>query len=153
YELAARRLIERLGEDSRVAAQLDVLIVHLGNRVDRIVELLCALLAKRDQWLHPVIRARATENLRETLEGTLRRLVERHLALICESLGRERLEEIMALLRYSADQLLANPELSAARRKLLEAARAHSGLDSNAGSLDVWRAVAGMLFKQDGELY
>ena len=43
YELAGRRLIERLGEDSTVAAQLEVLIVHLGNRVDRIVQLLCDL--------------------------------------------------------------------------------------------------------------
>jgi ATP-dependent helicase/nuclease subunit A len=153
YELAARRLIERLGEESSVSGQLEVLIVHLGNRVDRIVALLCDLLAKRDQWLHPVIRARATADLRQTLEGTLQKLVQRHLQLLCEALGTQRREEILDLLQYAAANMLANTTTSQMRRAALEAALAHPRLNEESASLPTWRAVASMLFKQDGDLY
>lgn len=153
YELAGRRLIERLGEDSTVAAQLEVLIVHLGNRVDRIVQLLCDLLAKRDQWLHPVVRARATAGLREVLEGTLERLVRRHLELLCRSLGPQRLEEILVLLKYSAENLLATESLPQARRAALAGVREYASLDAKTHTLPLWRCAATMLFKQDGDLY
>jgi ATP-dependent helicase/nuclease subunit A len=153
YELAARRLIERLGEDSAVAEQLEVLIVHLGNRVDRIVELLCDLLAKRDQWLHPIMRARGTENLRGALEGTLQALVERHLRLLCDAFGVARCLELTELLEYSANNLLADDKTSAARREMLEAALAHLRLDADRDCLPAWRAISAMLLKQDGELY
>ncbi len=153
YELAARRLIERLGEDSTVSTQLEVLIVHLGNRVDRIVALICDLLAKRDQWLHPVIRARATADLRQLLESTLQKLVQRHLQLLCESLGAQRREEILELLQYAAVNLLETATTSAVRRTQLEAALAYPVLDDNSESLSTWRAVASLVFKQDGDLY
>lgn len=153
YELAARRLIERLGEDSSVAAQLEVLIVHLGNRVDRIVELLCDLLAKRDQWLHPIVRAREADNLRAALEGTLQELVERHLRLLCEAFGAARCAELVELLEYSANNLLGDEKTSPARRALLEAALARAQLGSSRDCLPAWRAVSAMLLKQDGELY
>jgi ATP-dependent exoDNAse (exonuclease V) beta subunit len=153
YELAGRRLIERLGEDSSVAAQLEVLIVHLGNRVDRIVELLCDLLAKRDQWLHPVIRARATADLRHTLEGTLQKLVRRHLEMLCEALGALRCGDLLELLQYSANNLLADASLAPARRAACERAILHPELSADIECLPIWRAIATMLFKQDGELY
>ena len=46
YELAGRRLLERLGDGSTVAAHLEVLVMHLGNRVERLIQLLNDLLAK-----------------------------------------------------------------------------------------------------------
>ena len=153
YELAGRRLIERLGEGSTVAAQLEVLIEHLGNRVDRIVALLCDLLAKRDQWLHPIVRARATFGLREVLEGTLKRLVRRHLELLCHALGRERLDEILALFEYSAANLLASDSLPPGRRTVLEGVRGYAALGADDSALALWRCVATMLLKQNGELY
>ncbi|HET9446452.1 MAG TPA: UvrD-helicase domain-containing protein, partial [Steroidobacteraceae bacterium] len=71
YELAGRRLLERLGEGSPVSAHLEVLVMHLGNRVERLIQLLNDLLAKRDQWLHIVMHARASTDLRATLQATL----------------------------------------------------------------------------------
>src|SRR5262245_22088898 len=102
YEAAGRQLLERLGDDSTVAAQLEVLIMHLGNRVDRLVGLLNTLLAKRDQWLHIVMHARESTDLRANLEATLNRLVERHLDELCQALGANRRDELLALLLYSA---------------------------------------------------
>jgi ATP-dependent exoDNAse (exonuclease V) beta subunit len=154
YEAAGRQLIERLGEDSTVAAQLEVLIVHLGNRVDRLISMLGDLIAKRDQWLHPVVRARASDALREELEQTLKRLVERHLTLLCESLGEQRRADIFELLQYAAGNLLGSGAIAAERRVLLETCLARTvPPDTDSASLQVWRAVAGMLFKQDGDLY
>src|SRR5687767_4385079 len=40
YEAAALQLLSRLGDGSPVAIKLEDLIVHLGNRVDRLIELL-----------------------------------------------------------------------------------------------------------------
>lgn len=158
YEAAGRRLLERLGDGSDTAAHLEVLITHLGNRLDRLLGLLSDLLAKRDQWLHPVVRARSSgsEWLRAELEGTLQRVIERHLDLLCSGLGADRRDELLQLLRHSAGHLLAGSGLEPARRTLLERCMVRTsapGADSD--SLDLWRAVATMLFKKDnkGELY
>ena len=95
YELAGRRLLERLGDGSTVSAHLEVLVMHLGNRVERLIQLLNDLLAKRDQWLHIVMHARASTDLRATLQATLTRLVENHLRTLCETLGKERCEMLL----------------------------------------------------------
>ena len=154
YERAGRRLFERLGDDPHVTAQLETLIVHLGNRVDRLLVLLSALLSKRDQWLRPVMAARTREGLRETLEQTLRHVVQRHLTQLCETLGPDRRRGLFELLQYSAGQLLQGTTLAAARRALLEPCVSRTALpDENAESLNVWRAIAAMLFKADGDLY
>jgi ATP-dependent helicase/nuclease subunit A len=120
YEAACRGLIERLGDGSAVCTHLEALIVHLGNRVDRLADLLGGLLAKRDQWLHPVMHARASDNLRAVLEDTLRRLVRRHLAALCESLGACRVSELLELAQYSAGNLLADAAVAPSRRPSLE---------------------------------
>jgi ATP-dependent exoDNAse (exonuclease V) beta subunit len=154
YEAACRGLIERLGDGSEASENLEALIVHLGNRVDRLAELLSGLLAKRDQWLHPVMHARASDNLRDVLEDSLRRLVTRNLTALSEGLGSGRLDELLELARYSAGNLLANDALALARRPSLASCAAWTGaLSTDSKCLPVWRAIAAMLFKQDGDLY
>jgi ATP-dependent exoDNAse (exonuclease V) beta subunit len=154
YEAASLQLLSQLGDGSAVAIKLEDLIVHLGNRVDRLIELLCALLAKRDQWLHPIMRARSSDDLRAALEGTLRRVVERHLGELCDMLGTARLHDFLELAQYAAGNLLANDSLTTERREQLEAClRTSPPLEPNSACLAAWRALATMAFKQDGELY
>jgi len=154
YEAACRGLIERLGDGSEASANLEALIVHLGNRVDRLAELLGGLLAKRDQWLHPIVHARASENLRAVLEETLRALVDRHLRELHDSLRSDRANDLLALVQYSAGNLLAGGAPAPARRAVLESCMSWSGALGTSGEcLPVWRAIAAMLFKQDGDLY
>ncbi|HMN43282.1 MAG TPA: UvrD-helicase domain-containing protein [Povalibacter sp.] len=155
YEAAGRRLIERLGDGSAVSAQLEVLIVHLGNRVDRLIDMLGELLAKRDQWLHPIVRARGSSDLRGTLEATLQRVVQRHLAVLCDGLGPDNRRELFALLQFSANNLLSGA-LDATRRALLERCLTHDAVPGDSSEdLPVWRAIVAMLFKKNnkGELY
>jgi ATP-dependent exoDNAse (exonuclease V) beta subunit len=157
YELAGRRLLERLGDGSAVAAHLEVLVMHLGNRVERLIQLLNDLLAKRDQWLHIVMHARASTDLRATLQTTLTRLVENHLQTLCEALGKERCEVLLHLRRYSARNLLSDDRTSPAMRAVLEICAEHAApLLPVSSALPVWREIASMLFKKDrnkDELY
>jgi ATP-dependent exoDNAse (exonuclease V) beta subunit len=157
FELAGRRLLERLGDGSEVSAHLEVLVMHLGNRVERLIQLLNDLLAKRDQWLHIVMHARASTDLRATLQATLTRLVENHLQLLCEGLGKDRCEVLLQLRRYSARNLLNEDRIAPATRAVLEVCAAHpSPLLPVASALPVWREIASMLFKKDrnkDELY
>ena len=96
-ETAAQRLIERLGDGSPESQSLEALIVHLGNRVDRLIELLRELLAKRDQWLHPIVSAGAHADLRASLERTLQGMIDRHLAQLCNVLAGNRRRELWEL--------------------------------------------------------
>lgn len=154
YEKACEQLLSHLGESSTLATQLEAVIMHLGNRVDRLIELLGSLLAKRDQWLHPIVHAAAADDLRLSLEGTLHRVVDRHLEAIREKLGATRLADLFELARYSAENLLAGESLNAERRVLLEAClQVQPPLLANSACLHAWRAIAAMVFKQDGELY
>lgn len=154
YEEACLHLIGRLGDGSPTAQHLEFLIAHLGNRVDRLIELVSALLAKRDQWLHPIVQALRNDDLRATLEATLRRIVDRHLTELRDMLGPVRVAEFLELAQYAASNLLANDALAAVRRAQLEACLSlQSPLAPESGCLAAWRALAAMAFKQDGELY
>lgn len=154
YEAACVQLISHLGDGSPVAQQLEALIVHLGNRVDRLIELLSALLAKRDQWLHAIVRARASTDLRDALEQTLDRAVERHLTKLRDALGPTRVAELFELAQYAATNLLANDGLAAERRTQLEGCLSTPApLAVSSSCLSAWRAIAAMTLKQDGELY
>lgn len=154
YEAACQHLIGRLGDGTQIAQDLELLIVHLGNRVDRLIALLSSLLAKRDQWLHPIVRAQGTSNLRATLEDTLRGVVDRHLAALRDALGESRLQELFELVQYAAGNLLANGTLSAERRTVLSACvDMRAPLLPQSVCLPAWRSIANMIFKQDGELY
>ena len=112
------------------------------------------MLAKRDQWLHPIVRASASHDLRATLEDTLRRIVDRHLDAIRKQLREARLAELFELAQYSAGNLIAGDTLTAERRALLEAClQTSSPLAAQSACLPAWRAIAAMVFKQDGDLY
>ncbi|MBM0105563.1 UvrD-helicase domain-containing protein [Steroidobacter sp. S1-65] len=154
YGTAVRRLIERLGEGSKVAQQLESLIVHLGNRTDMLAELICELLAKRDQWLHQIVSAGAHQNLRAVLEQTLQGVIKRHLETLCGLLDHVRRRDLWELTVFAASNLREAGGLNEERRLLLDActdAAAVPGPDS--GSLDAWLALASVFLKKDGSPY
>lgn len=154
YERACEQLLDRLGDGSEEANRLEELIAHMGHRVDRLLALLMDLLAKRDQWLHPVIRARLSSGLRAALEGALNSVIERHLSTLCTRLAEEHRRELWELTRHAAENLLREPALAGPRRAMLEFILDTSTLPGARGEeLHAWQAIAGILFKQDGDLY
>lgn len=154
YEAATGRLLERLGDGSPAAQALEVLVVHLGNRVERLVELLCELLAKREQWLHPLMRARENENLKAQLERTLQIMVDHHLGQLCSRMMEDRCREAWELTRYAAGNLLREPSLQEARRRVLEICEREVEVPApSSASLASWRAMADIFFGQRDRLY
>jgi ATP-dependent helicase/nuclease subunit A len=154
YETAARRLIERLGEGSEVAEHLESLIVHLGNRTDLLAQLLCDLLAKRDQWLHQIVSASAHHNLREVLERTLQGVIRRHLATLCGMMSEPRRREFWKLTVFAAENLRDAAGLNEEKRLLL-AACSNAGIvpGEESRSMDAWLALASVFLKRDGTPY
>lgn len=154
YETAARRLIERLGEGSPVAEHLESLIVHLGNRTDLLADLLCELLAKRDQWLHQIVSAGAHDNLRAVLEQTLQNVIKRHLTTLCELLNDVRRREYWDLAVFAASNLRDAAGVNEDKRLLLDAcANAHAGPSAQSDTVDAWLALASVFLKRDGSPY
>ncbi len=57
YRSAARTLLDRLEEQSPTGDYLAALLAHMGNNYARCEQLLCDLLAKREQWLPLIFNA------------------------------------------------------------------------------------------------
>jgi ATP-dependent helicase/nuclease subunit A len=154
YELAAQRMIERLGDGSAESISLEALVVHLGNRVDRLMDLLRDLLAKRDQWLHPIVSAGAHDGLRAALERTLQGMIDRHLAQLCDQLLEDRRRELWELTSYAAENMLSDPGLDDSRRLTLEAhSRYAQAPGPHSDHLDAWLAITEIFFRDNGQLY
>jgi ATP-dependent exoDNAse (exonuclease V) beta subunit len=154
YYEAGAKLIERLGEDTTEARAIERLIVHLGNRAERFIELLADLLAKRDQWLGAIVNARDSTQLRAVLERALEGAVALHLEQIYRSVTHEQRSAIWELTQYAVENLLRNPGLDAERRRLLEACgKPGAGLREGTECLEAWHAVADIFLTDKGELY
>lgn len=154
YYEAVERLLDHLGEDDAAGRALASLIAHLGNQVERLVQLLVDLLGRRDQWLPAILHARASADFRAIIEGTLRAVVQRHLEQMCLGLSEARRCEIWELTCFAAGNLLARPDLDAARRRLLEGyERIARTPGPDTDSLAAWRIVADIFLKRDGGLY
>lgn len=154
YVEACERLLEHLGEDTEQARALETLIAHLGNQVERLVVLLVDLLQRRDQWLPAFMQARASADLRAIIEGALSGIVKCHLEQLCRALSETRRRELWELTCHAAENLLANPDLNAMRRRLLEShERIVQTPDADTDSYEAWRIVSDIFLKRDGELY
>ena len=153
YEQACERLLDRIGETSAESAGLEQLIIHLGHRVDRFVALMTDLLKKRDQWLHPIVRARSSTDLRGSLESALRRVVERHLRELCAMTTAEQRAELQSLAAHAATQLLDDPKVADARKQFLRFCISESEPGIDADDLTHWQSIAGAFFKATGDLY
>jgi len=114
YELAAQRVIDCLAEPGTRGNSVAALLAHLDNDVRGARNLLAAMLARRDQWLHFLGRSddfdvAQRKRLRGRLEGVLVLAVTEELGLIYKSvheiLTAEHRTEILAHMNYSASQL------------------------------------------------
>lgn len=113
YELAARRVLEHLADPGARGDAVAALLTHLDNNVRDARNLVAAMLARRDQWLHFLGRSDAfnasqQHTLKSRLEAALRLSVEEDLALVrasaCTVLSSAQAEAISGLMRYSVAQ-------------------------------------------------
>jgi len=171
YELAAQRVIDCLAEPGTRGDAVAALLVHLDNDVRGARNLLAAMLARRDQWLHFLGRSddldvSQRKQLRERLEAALVLAVIEELGLIYNRihgiLAPVHKSEILSHMNYSASVVaeeLTSPNpvidsIAASAEAIPVRSSAPSiGIakwpDSSAVHLATWRTICEFLLTAD----
>jgi len=143
-EVAARFISEHM-------AELDLLLLQLGNKLERAQTLLAGLLANRDQWKRYVYdREEDDDSMRRRLESMLKALVESRLDALCAAKPPGFGGELPGLLRVAV-HYMAN--LKEVRLEELPAI-VQPWVDmqvmpgAQADDLPVWRAIAEAVLTQ-----
>ncbi|HEY7672783.1 MAG TPA: UvrD-helicase domain-containing protein [Gammaproteobacteria bacterium] len=145
YAEAARRTLQKLGDDDPVAAALRVLLPSADNSVARFEKMLAALLPTRDRWLRSIVAVDA-DLLRARLDASLETHGVDLLAAAEGLLGRMQIDTLVELARHAA--LRAEDPRTLDR---LRAWRDLAALPSGPAALDAWRGIAHLLLTEDGE--
>ncbi|MDR4518858.1 MAG: UvrD-helicase domain-containing protein [Nitrosomonas sp.] len=138
YQDAARATVKLLNQQHEIADDIELLLEYLDNDLARLENLLAAMLARRDHWLRH-IHGKTREELEASLENVRGYAVGR----LCNLLSSELHEEIVALVRYAAANLLAEQKTSAIT--------VCADMDRLPDTVDAWCGIAELLLKADGE--
>ena len=142
HAIAARRLIQRLGDSSSAAAAFQKL-VERSTGTDEIVAQLAALLSTRDQWLPHLFSGGETQ-FRGEIVKALHRSVEDDLANIAGMLPAATADQLPPLLRHAAENAPNNAEAFEAWQEL-DALPAPKFCRVRA-----WKALPELLLNQQG---
>lgn len=140
YLEAARVTIEMIESNDVVAQDIERLMVHLDNDMARIEILLVEMLARRDHWLRHV-HGKTRDELEAALENIRCDALDHVARLFPDSLR----NELLALLRYAASNLVASGQQSS-----IIGCVDPEGLLRD-GTVKYWCSVAGLLLTKEGE--
>jgi len=132
YRSAARATLRQV-EDRDLGPHLERLLVHLDNRQAQLEDLLCAMLARREQWLRHALASPDGAALNNAIAAA----VEDHLAQLrtaCQPAWLERLNRIAEQAAQALGQELPPPALS-----------------TDWGHLPTWCLMAQLLLTDKGE--
>jgi ATP-dependent helicase/nuclease subunit A len=140
YLDAARVTIEMVESNDAVAQDIERLLQHLDNDMARIESLLAEMLVRRDHWLRHV-HSKTRDELEAALENIRYDALDHVASLFPDSLQ----NELLALLRYAASNLIASGQQSPIVACI--------DLERSLGEWSVkhWRGVAGLLLTKEGE--
>lgn len=144
YRLAVRRTLDRFDSGKRGQRAVARLLEHLDNRVERLEEMLLALLQRRDQWLRHLGGGEVAGE-RECLEKALAKFVAEVLALGHRSFPEGWRDPLVKLGRYAAQQA-PGPRPLVVLRDLADLPGACPK------DLDLWRGLADLLLTSAGTL-
>lgn len=137
YRKAVHNLLKQLGDNLDWQAPLARLLLHLDNNLATIEQLLVSMLARRDQWLPHLVGHGDTKALRTQLENSLANAIEDTLSHARDLVSAELLAELRSLLRFSAENLIDEPD--------------HLIVLSHQDELSFWRGISELLLTQSGE--
>ncbi|HKL49174.1 MAG TPA: UvrD-helicase domain-containing protein, partial [Desulfuromonadales bacterium] len=146
YRLAAEKLVSRLGKDLPGSVQVEMLLGHLDNRVDRLQDMLVAMLGKRDQWLRHLVGMESAEP-RRLLEGGLSELVVDCLSRVNCLLPASLRDDILFCACRAAENLREDKP-----RPLLELGGADELPGDKIEDLPCWKGIADLLLTGRNEL-
>lgn len=141
YEVAARELIHSMTADTPWRPQLETLLLHLDNQMPRVIELLCAILAKREQWLTHIF------NDHQQLDAGLIHIAEETIAHFMQVCGKERCQILFKLGQQAAAHLI---EAGVDQHPLLCLLETDS-LEPHAEQLSLWQALCDLVLTQKDE--
>ncbi|MDO8446796.1 MAG: UvrD-helicase domain-containing protein [Deltaproteobacteria bacterium] len=147
YREASRQTILMVEKDGRTGDSVRKALRHLDNSVQGLEDRLVIMLQKRDQWLRHVNREVNEDDLRELLEGSVRRLVEDSLEKAKEELPGHLIDDLTVSARYAASNLLK--EGNSSRISCLTAL--HNLPDTVADNLPIWQGITELLLTKEGE--
>lgn len=142
YREAARSTL-RLLEDDRLGPSVEQLLVHLDNRRDRLEDLLCNMLARRDQWLPHVA---GTPDGRD-LDAALANAICEQLRDLRRRTDQEWLLALCDLARWAAGNLSG----ITSSHPLLAWYDSDELPGDNWTDLSRWQGLADILLTQEGE--
>ena len=149
YHEAAGRFIESNLES------IDLLLLLLGNKLEKAQSLFASLLAKRDQWKRHVYAASGDhEHLRAMLEGMLAELIESRLQNLCALLPTGVRRHLPQYLPKAAEFALLAVEGDISElpweMQLWHTIEAMPGADIS--DLDLWASIAHSLLTTEGSV-
>ncbi len=148
---AARRTLKEV-ESRQWQADLAILMLHLGNNVERIQQLLVSMLARRDQWLRHLAGSNLSQDAQNSsrrgeLEQALYQLVEDHLSKLQQAIPAGLAEELEALAEFAAQHVDSGKKPNIAL--WLEPPAASLG--NQPEQLEYWQALAELLLTDKDE--
>ena len=151
YRRAAERLLEHLPAGDRLHSRaVATLLGHADNRVQRFVDLVIEMLARRESWgpKLPGITDDEVSNaeIRSQLEAASTELVAAHLASVLRAFPRDLLAEAAAVAREAAIALAA-----AGAESPLAVWQGHASLPgAEPGDAPLWLGLATLLLTETG---
>ncbi|PHQ79251.1 MAG: ATP-dependent helicase, partial [Coxiella sp. (in: Bacteria)] len=141
YQEAARELVSGVGQDTPWQAHLDTLLLHLDNQTQRVVSLLCSILAKREQWLPHVLSYHGdVAQLHQHLEQGLQAIAEDAIQDLVTEIDPDLLNSLCSLAYTAANNLQAD----GIAHPFIETPRPPASIDA----LALWKSLPELLLTQ-----
>jgi len=148
YKKAARNTIGELESNTDWSDSIEHLVSHLDNRLDYLQNLICNMLAKRDQWLRHVADPDHPSIDRESLENALARLMQSMVDVLKDDWPTESNTDVLKCLSYAIKQLNEARELAGEEPECI--------IDDFPGyvltDLHSWKNIAELLLTKEGQL-
>ncbi len=145
YREAARQTLKLLETDD-CRNDLSVLMLHLGNNIERIQQLLVTMLSRRDQWLRHIASIRSKEGPRAILENALQTFIREHLQQLIQHIRPGMSEELADVAHF------ASQHVDPTRQPAIAAwSKDDINLTTDISSLSYWQAFAELLFTGSGD--
>ncbi len=146
YREAARATLRML-DDPALGADIERLLSHLDSRQAQLEALLCAMLARRDQWLGHALSSPDTAALTAALDDA----VTEHLRQLATATGGDRLHQLVVVAQAAGVCRIAGGEDADGPSSIAAWGERDAPPCATWADLPAWQGLARLLFTGDGK--
>lgn len=143
YHAAVYEVLQHLEADYAWSPAIAMLLAHIDNDLNKLLELLVSMLQKRDQWL-PYIHLDQNSNIKVELEEHIKAVIESHLSQIHTYLPTNLADELYSLARFAASNIATEDKNSD-----IKYCQDLSHLSPHYQDLGKWRGICQLLLTED----